>query len=187
MSPRRGHFVSPLLSARGAPCHLVNTRTGDVLATDLEAAVTSESRRRGLLGRNHMAGSAALILAPCGGIHTCFMRFPIDVVCVRKDGRVVKVVRGLLPWRFALSPSAFAVIEWRGNALAGFSIDPGDVLRICREPLRTCSEPLQGRSGEPLQGRSGESLHDAFRSGESADSASEQTSICCATDMPAPA
>jgi uncharacterized membrane protein (UPF0127 family) len=146
-----------------------------VLATDLEAAVTSETRRRGLLGRNQMAESSALILAPCGGIHTCFMRFPIDVVCVRADGRVVKVVRGLPPWRFAIAPSAFAIIEWRGHALAGFSIEPGDVLHICREPL-------QGRSGEQLQDSG-----DAVRSGESADSALEQTSICCTTDMPAPA
>ena len=38
-----------------------------------------------------------MILAPCNGIHTFFMRFAIDVVFVDRQGRVLKVCRGLKP------------------------------------------------------------------------------------------
>jgi uncharacterized membrane protein (UPF0127 family) len=39
----------------------------------------------------------------CGGVHTFFIRFPIDVVFVARDGRVVKVRPAVKPWRLALA------------------------------------------------------------------------------------
>jgi len=94
---------------------LINARTGSPVASLVEVAVTRADRRRGLLGRDGLDQSAALILAPCAAVHTVFMRFPIDVVFVDRDGRVRTIIRNLQPWRVAASPRAYAAVELAGG------------------------------------------------------------------------
>ena len=36
-------------------------------------------------------------------VHTAFMRFPIDVIFVSREGRVLRIVHDLGPWRIAAS------------------------------------------------------------------------------------
>jgi uncharacterized membrane protein (UPF0127 family) len=115
--------------APGGPM-LVNRRTGRWLATTIETAFDSAARRRGLLGRDMLPDGAGLIIAPCNGIHTFFMRFAIDVVFVARHGRVVSVRRGLNPWRLALAPRAFATIELPVGAIEASGTRAGDDLEI---------------------------------------------------------
>jgi uncharacterized membrane protein (UPF0127 family) len=100
------------------------------VATRLEAAFDRTRRNRGLLGRDRLEAGAALILAPCNAIHTWFMRFPIDVVFVRRDGRIVKTVAELEAWRVAASLRAFAVVELPAGTLAAADTRAGDALRL---------------------------------------------------------
>jgi uncharacterized membrane protein (UPF0127 family) len=125
------HFLRPLLRNGGAASLLVNERTGSILAAVLEAAVDSRSRRRGLLGRNGLAERHALVLAPCSAVHTFFMRFPIDVLFVARDGRVLKIVEQIGAWRVTASLRAFAAIELPAGALrrAGLATDDRVVIR----------------------------------------------------------
>ena len=113
----------------GPPPALVNERTGLELASAVEIAGTSESRRRGLLGRDSLDPSRALVIAPCSSIHTFFMRFDIDVVFIDRGGRVLKIVRDLPAWRIASSLRAYAVIEMAGGALQP-DVAVGDRLRL---------------------------------------------------------
>ena len=71
-----------------------------------------------------------MVLAPCAAVHTFFMRFPIDVVFVRRNGTVEKVVQNVKPWRIAFAPRAFAVIELAGGATAISGTKRGDRLRV---------------------------------------------------------
>lgn len=107
-------------------------RVGDaaIVARHVEAAVDSASRRRGLLGRDSLPADAALIIAPCSAVHTFFMRFPIDVVFVRRDGAVVKVRHTLGPSRMTAAPGAFATIELAAGAAARVGLEPGDLLTL---------------------------------------------------------
>jgi uncharacterized membrane protein (UPF0127 family) len=109
---------------------LVNQRTDESLADSVEVAVTRQARRKGLLGREAFASSSALILAPCAAIHTMFMRFDIDAVFVDDDGRAVKVVHGLTPWRIAVQPFAHAVVELPAGSLREHIVDVGDRLYL---------------------------------------------------------
>ncbi len=124
-------FLSPLLRAGATDYVLENLRTGHVVADRLLTAFDSASRRQGLLGRDSLPAGAALIIAPSNAVHTFFMRFPIDVAFVRRDGRVIKVRSTVRPWRITASLRAFAVIELSSGALSQSSIEPGDIL-ICR-------------------------------------------------------
>lgn len=109
---------------------LVNARSGQTIATDVELAVTRAERRRGLLGRDSLDPSAALVISPCWTIHTAFMRFPIDAIFVDRAGRTVRLVRGLAPWRIAVASSAHAVIELPAGSLTTLDIRIGDDLHL---------------------------------------------------------
>jgi uncharacterized membrane protein (UPF0127 family) len=104
-----------------------------VLASVVEAAFDSRTRKRGLLNRAGLDPGTALVLAPCGAIHTFFMQFPIDVVFVRRDGTVARVVSNLAPWRIAVAFGAHAALELAGGGAARCGTSVGD--RVLLAPL----------------------------------------------------
>lgn len=83
-----------------------------------------------------------MVIAPTNAIHTFFMRFAIDVAFVAKDGRVVKIVRDLRPWRLAAAWGGFAVVEMAAGELARRSVAVGDSLCVEAAP----SGPAQNES-----------------------------------------
>ena len=113
---------------------LMNARTSQAIAHDIELADTRETRRKGLLGRDGLDRRAALILRPCFSVHTAFMRFPIDVLFVDREGTVVKVVRNLGAWRIAGAFGAHAAIEFSAGAIAEGTVEAGDRLYLAAEP-----------------------------------------------------
>jgi len=40
-----------------------------------------------------------LVIEPCNSIHMFFMRYPLDIVFLSKEGKVVFMYRGIKPWR----------------------------------------------------------------------------------------
>jgi uncharacterized membrane protein (UPF0127 family) len=81
----------------------------------------------GLLVRPPLRMGEALWLNPCGGIHTWAMRYPIDVLFLDAELRVVKVARGVWPWRMVLSARGTrSVVELR--AAGELDARPGDQL-----------------------------------------------------------
>jgi uncharacterized membrane protein (UPF0127 family) len=92
------------------------------------------ARMRGLLGRSDLAAGDGLLLAPAGAIHTHFMRFPIDVVFLDGDSRVVEVRGPIGPWRMARRRGAKAVLELRAGEAARRGIQVGDRLRVGAAP-----------------------------------------------------
>lgn len=111
---------------------MTNTRTAAPLARSIEAAFDSRTRKQGLLGRAAIAPETALILAPCGAIHTCFMRFAIDVAFVDRTGVVLSVVHALAPWRVRGALGAFATVELPAGTLASTGTRASDRLQLTR-------------------------------------------------------
>jgi uncharacterized membrane protein (UPF0127 family) len=109
---------------------LMNARTLCAVADAVEVALSRKARRKGLLGRVGLAPFSALVLAPCGAVHTMFMRFAIDVIFVDSDGRVVHIVPHLAPWRTAMTFSARAVVELPAGTLASREVAIGDTLYL---------------------------------------------------------
>jgi uncharacterized membrane protein (UPF0127 family) len=97
---------------------------------ELESAFDSASRKRGLLGRDGLAPAHALIIAPCNGVHTFRMRFPIGVIYARRDGRIVKLRTDLRPGRISLALAAFATIEMAAGTIARTGLRVGDQLVV---------------------------------------------------------
>ena len=112
------------------PYALQDAASGRTVASDVELAVDSQSRRRGLLGRDKLDDGGALIIAPCSAIHTFSMRFAIDVVFVARDGRVLKTYAAVGPRRIAFSIGAFAVVELPAGAIARSQTKAGEIVRL---------------------------------------------------------
>lgn len=82
-------------------------------------------RLRGLLGRD-LAVGGGLLLLPCRQIHTFFMRYPIDAVYLNQEGLVLRVDKGVKPWRgLPREKRAWAVLELPVYKTAAEGIVPG--------------------------------------------------------------
>ena len=78
---------------------LINQTKKTCLAEEVAVADTVWLRMRGLLGKKELKKGQTLVLNPCNSVHTFFMRFPIDVVFVSTQNRVVKTISSLKPFR----------------------------------------------------------------------------------------
>ena len=86
----------------------VNVSKGSVLATKIQWAGTSESRRRGLLGRNRIKANEGMYIVPTQWIHMFGMQFPIDVAFLDADGRVLCI-------HHSLQPNRLSRLVWRAE------------------------------------------------------------------------
>ena len=101
---------------------------GSVLLSELEIAETFWSRFVGLQFRRQLRPQQGLLLRPCSSLHTCFMRFPIDVVMLSSDNVVLGVKHAVRPWRAVFCVAGTkSVIETAPNAI---SCHTGDRVRI---------------------------------------------------------
>lgn len=59
-------------------------------------------RLRGLLARPPLESGEGLLLLNCASVHTVGMRYPIDVAFLDAEGRVVRSITALAPWRLGV-------------------------------------------------------------------------------------
>ncbi len=107
-----------------------NQRTGAIVADCLLPAFDSQSRRTGLLKHTSLDPHTAMLIAPTNAVHTFFMRFAIDIAFVNKDGRILKISRGLPPWRMSAAWGGYAVVEMAAGAFEKADTAAGDHLVI---------------------------------------------------------
>ena len=100
------------------------------MASVVESALDSATRKRGLLGRDSLADGHALVIAPSNLVHTFAMRFNIDILFVARDGRVLKIRTDVPPRRVAGALGGFAVVELAAHQTKTSGTQPGDVLEI---------------------------------------------------------
>ena len=111
-----------------------NTERHSVLGNAIEVAGTASSRAKGLLGRESLAAGEGLLFKHCGSLHTFFMRFPIDIVYMNRNGRVLKSAQAVPPFRLVAAPwHAFYALELPVGSIGASNTRPGDHLRFVEE------------------------------------------------------
>lgn len=105
-----------------------------LLVENLEIAMTPWGRLRGLLGREKLEENQGLLLEDCWSIHTCFLKFSIDVIFLGEDMRVQKVVPELRPWKLASSWGATYVLELPAGTTCRQTVEVQDVLLVQKGP-----------------------------------------------------
>lgn len=85
-------------------------------------------RLKGLIGKHQAHG---LLIHTRFGIHTFFLKFPIDVVVIDKEGRVVTMREQLKPHRlFLWNPRYDRVIELPNNTIKKNDIKIGTKINL---------------------------------------------------------
>jgi uncharacterized membrane protein (UPF0127 family) len=96
-----------------------NASLNTVLADRVGVAVTRAARAVGLLSRTGLEPGEALWIVPSRGVHTCGMRFAIDVLALDECGTVIDCVSNLKPWRLRLPRKGTAgVLELPAGTVA---------------------------------------------------------------------
>lgn len=107
----------------------VRQADGDLLFHKVAIAGSFWARCRGLLGQGALAPGEALFLVPCRSIHTCGMRFKLDLLFVDSSLVVLQIVTGLGPWRMAWGGTrAHGVLEYTSGWLDPQTIAVGERL-----------------------------------------------------------
>jgi uncharacterized membrane protein (UPF0127 family) len=78
---------------------ITNTTRGTVLAVAARKALGFIARGRGLMFTSALADGEGLVIEPCSSIHMFFMRYPLDVLFLDREGRVLFMYKGIKPWR----------------------------------------------------------------------------------------
>ncbi len=104
------------------------TQNGAVLVARCHVAEGPWARLVGLLGTTELAQDEGLWLASCASVHTWGMRMTIACAFVDGQGRVVRVVDPLPPWRVASCAGASSVLETGAGGLRDVRV--GDVLAL---------------------------------------------------------
>jgi uncharacterized membrane protein (UPF0127 family) len=102
-----------------------------VIVGDVEVADSVRSRSRGLIGHAPLELNQALLIKPVRWIHTFGMSFPIDILYLNKEGRVVACSENLTPRRIDRPVlRARMALEMAAGAIRHHGVKVGDRLEI---------------------------------------------------------
>lgn len=108
----------------------LNPKTQEVFADNLKLNNTYFSRLMGLMFKKNLPKGSGIILKPCTQIHTCFMRFNIDVIFLDTNLQVLHVIENMKPWRISpLFLKARYTVELPAGTLKG-RVKKGETLSI---------------------------------------------------------
>jgi uncharacterized membrane protein (UPF0127 family) len=95
-------------------------------------ADTPLARLRGLIGKIRLRSDEAMWIVPSHGIHTIGLLFPIDVIYLDAQLRVVQAVEHLGPLRIApIRRQCASVLELPARSIYDSGTQVGDQLLIC--------------------------------------------------------
>ena len=107
---------------------IVNLTRGNVVCEQVVIADRARRRMRGLLGRRSLPPGEGMLLQPSPSIHTSFLRFPIDVVFLDRNLRVIKLVEHLPPWHAASAIDGRSALELAAGEIVRRNVQVGDQL-----------------------------------------------------------
>ena len=88
-----------------------NTRNDIVVADHGWVADSFWQRLKGLLGTKILEVGHGLVIKPCSSVHTFGMAYPIDVLFVAGDDRIIKIIDGMKAGQVAMGLGSRYVIE----------------------------------------------------------------------------
>lgn len=110
---------------------LKNLSNGEVLAQEVLRAQNFCQRLTGLMGRSELGSTQAMWLERCNWIHTCFMRFSLDLIFVNDEMKVEDITFNVVPWRFGMPVwKASSVFEFKAGTLKTLKVSKGDQLHV---------------------------------------------------------
>ena len=107
----------------------VRDQEGKIVVNQLQLANTFYRRLLGLILHSSLQEGEGLLIAPCRGVHTCLMRFPIDVLYLDAEGLILHAFSDISPWKMLpLYGGVQQVLELPAGTLSSIGIAAGQHL-----------------------------------------------------------
>lgn len=115
------------------PRYCVYNRTRECfLSLDVTPADTTFARLKGLIGRFKLRSDEGLWVVPSSGIHTFGVFFPLDLIYLDGEHRVIHAIEYFPSfWIAPLRTKATSVLELPIHTIYSSHTQPGDQLVIC--------------------------------------------------------
>jgi uncharacterized membrane protein (UPF0127 family) len=80
--------------------------------------------------KEKLVGAEGLLIDPCRSIHTCFMKYSLDIVFLSNENKIIKIIRHMKPWRLSwIYLSATKTLELPAGKLPT-DVKEGDFLEV---------------------------------------------------------
>jgi uncharacterized membrane protein (UPF0127 family) len=110
---------------------ITNVNKGSVICTQGILANTFRTRLFGLLGCDGLLPDTGLLIQPSSGVHTFGMSFPIDIVALDKDSKVVALSHDTIAWKVrGLSRKTRSVLELPAGRIRECGLEAGDEINV---------------------------------------------------------
>jgi uncharacterized membrane protein (UPF0127 family) len=104
----------------------INVSNGNELSGNVVAAECLWNRMKGLIGRDYLEKGESLWIRPCNSVHTVGMKFPIDILFLDLENRVIGVSERMPPNRLSrIFFKARSVLELPAGALSASVTEVG--------------------------------------------------------------
>jgi uncharacterized membrane protein (UPF0127 family) len=90
---------------------LASVELAELPGVDVRRAGDPLARLLGLAGLRELPPRVGLLLPGTRSVHTFGMRVPLDLVWLNREGRIVRIDRGVPPWRVRGCREASQVME----------------------------------------------------------------------------
>lgn len=108
----------------------IKTKENIYIAKEAIEAKSTLQKMKGLMFSKGMDGFDGMLFKRCNSIHTFFMNYPLDILFINREMKIVKIIRNLKPWRMTrLYFSAYQTLELMGGTLDE-RVQEGDVLEV---------------------------------------------------------
>lgn len=113
---------------------IINETRGISLAEKACVAKSFFSRLKGLLGKKGLQPQEGLVIIPCSSVHCLGMKFPIDVIYVSSDHKILELVENLQPNRLGpVVKESKYVIELPAGTITATATSKGDTLLLSKK------------------------------------------------------
>lgn len=88
-------------------------------------AESALDRTRGLLCRSPLRDYEGMLIMKCNCVHTVGMRYPIDIIFLRRDGKILRITENLPPLRMTGCYKADMVLELLAGSTSKLQLTAG--------------------------------------------------------------
>lgn len=122
---------------------ITNQNRMSILCSHAVATNTFLSRLIGLLGSTTLPHGSGLLIRPSSGVHTCGMRYPLDILALDGSDRVLGAWSHTPPWCVrGISFKTRSMLELPPGTIYMSQTVPGDQLHIDSSEEPNCSQQI---------------------------------------------
>lgn len=108
-----------------------NKTKESILLPKVYVAESFFNRLKGLMGTKNLDSDRGLLIRPCNSVHTFFMKFPIDVAFIDKNGQICHIIHSMKKNRVSpIVPKAFSVLEAPSATFKACNLELEDMVEL---------------------------------------------------------